>query len=394
MFRKANNQLTSKVRNVIIKMTYKPLKKSNMKTRTFFQLCFTLALCFFGSQSVFAQTPNTTAPATDSTKYLVVKNDGNEYVGLILSDDGREVLIQTSTLGKIYIPKSDIKSMRPLDLVDDVKKGEFNSAGVFTTRYQFTTNCFPIKKGENYAMVNLYGPEVHFAVHKDFSVGVMSTWIGSPLALALKYTRGTANPKINYGAGALIGTSGYLNSGRGFGGLYWGMITYGDRRTNVTLSVGYGHFNDGDNDFFPRTEYVPGTYTAANGLPPALPIQGFRQVSYGFKAEAPIIGLAGQTKVGKKASFIYDCMFIMGSTGNPGGFQDIDYQYDPTTWDLQQVVVGEWQSGLSNKQNLLILMPGMRFQRSDSKAFQISLAGVITQDISFPLPMASWFYKF
>jgi hypothetical protein len=39
-------------------------------------------------------------------------------------------------------------------------------------------------------------------------------------------------------------------------------------------------------------------------------------------------------------------------------------------------------------------MPGMRFQRSDSKAFQISLAGVITQDISFPLPMASWFYKF
>ena len=46
-------------------------------------------------------------------------------------------------------------------------------------------------------MINLYGPEVHFAVHKDFSVGVMSTWIGSPLALALKYTRGTANPKIN-----------------------------------------------------------------------------------------------------------------------------------------------------------------------------------------------------
>ncbi len=201
-----------------------------MKTRTILQLCFTLTLCFLGNQSVFAQVPTATAPATDTTKYLVTKNDGNEYVGLILSDDGREVLIQTQTLGKVYIPKSDIKSIRPLDLVDDVKRGEFNSAGVFTTRYQFTTNCFPIKKGENYAMINLYGPEVHFAVHKDFSVGVMSTWIGSPLAIALKYTRGTANPKINYGAGALLGTSGYLNSGRGFGGLYWGMITYGDRR--------------------------------------------------------------------------------------------------------------------------------------------------------------------
>jgi hypothetical protein len=394
MFKKANNQLISKARNVIIKITYKPLKKSNMKTHTLFQLCFTLALCFFGSQSVFAQTPSTTAPATDTTKYLVVKNDGNEYVGLILSDDGREVLIQTTTLGKVYIPKSDIKSIRPLDLLDDVKKGEFNSAGVFTTRYQFTTNCFPIKKGENYAMVNLYGPEVHFAVHKDFSVGVMSTWIGSPLALALKYTRGTSNPKINYGAGALIGTSGYLNSGRGFGGLYWGMITYGDRRTNVTLSVGYGHFNDGDNSTYNQPVYVPGTYPSTDFWIQDLPISGYEQVQYGINVEAPIIGLAGQTKVGKKASFIYDCMFLMGRSRNNNGFQEINYQYDPITGAPQQVIVGEWETGLNSSQFALILMPGMRFQRSDSKAFQISLAGVITQDISFPLPMASWFYRF
>lgn len=368
-----------------------------MKTRTLFQMCFTLALCFFGSQSVFAQAPNTTTPTSDTTKYLVIKNDGIEYVGLILSDDGREVLIQTQSLGKVFIPKSDIKSIRPLDLAEDVKKGEFNSAGVFTTRYQFTTNCFPIKKGENYAMVNLYGPEVHFAVHKDFSVGVMSTWIGSPLALALKYTRGTPNPKINYGAGALIGTSGYLNSGRGFGGLYWGMITYGDRRTNVTLSVGYGHFNDGD--YNQKEIFVPGVYAAVNGLAPEIPVQEL--VKYGNESyEAPIIGLAGQTKVGKKASFIYDCMFIMAKeTSKVFGSQYYNPQYENIngTWTLQQVVVGPWEPAYwytPNDQNVLILMPGMRFQRSDSKAFQISLAGVITQDFSFPLPMASWFYKF
>lgn len=362
--------------------------------RTLFQLCFTLTLCFFGSQGVFAQVPSTTTPTSDTTKYLVVKNDGNEYVGLILSDDGREVLIQTTTLGKVYIPKSDIKSIRPLDLVEDVKKGEFNSAGVFTTRYQFTTNCFPIKKGENYAMVNLYGPEVHFAVHKDFSIGVMSTWIGSPLALALKYTRGTANPKINYGAGALIGTSGYLNSGRGFGGLYWGMITYGDRRSNVTLSLGYGHFNDGDNSSYQEAVYVPGIYPLDGSWNMEFPIAGYEQVQYGVNVEAPIIGLAGQTKVGKKASFIYDCMFLMGRSRNINGYQSISYQYDPFTGAPQQATIGEWQSNAKSPQTALILMPGMRFQRSDSKAFQISLAGVITQDMSFPLPMASWFYKF
>lgn len=361
-----------------------------MKTSFIILLTF---FCFFNGQHAIAQVPNTTSPAVDTTKYVVTKNDGNEYVGLILSDDGREVLIETKMLGKVYIPKSDIKSIRKLDYAEDVQKGgEVSTAGVFTTRYQFTTNCFPIKKGENYAMINLYGPEVHFAVHKDFSVGVMSTWIGSPIALALKYTRGTANPKINYGVGSLLGTSGYLNSGRGFGGLYWGMITYGDRRSNATLSVGFGHFNDGNNYTYIQEIYEPGTYVSVDGSTPLLPISSIENVQGGFAAQAPIIGLAGQTKVGKKASFIYDCMYIMGRTKS--NEQSIDYIYDNTGWQLQQVVVGPWNPGFTNRQNLLIVMPGMRFQRSDSKAFQISLAGVITQDMSFPLPMASWFYKF
>jgi len=346
-------------------------------------------LCFLlGSFQVRAQVPNTSTPTTDTTKFVVIKNDGNEYVGQILSDDGREVLIETKSLGKIYIPKSDIKSMRPIDYAEDVAKGEFSSAGVFTTRYQFTTNCFPIKKGENYAMVNLYGPEVHFAVHKDFSIGVMSTWIGSPIALAMKYTRGTSNPKINYGVGTLLGTAGYLNQGKGFGGLHWGMITYGDRRNNATLSVGYGYFNDGYKSSYQQTIYKPGTYVSLDGSMPLLPVQGTELVN-GSVFSAPIIGLAGQAKVGKKASFIYDCMFIMATLGND---QEVDYQYDQFGWQLQQVVVGEYKK---QYQNILVVMPGMRFQRSETKAFQISLAGVIVpNEISFPLPMASWFYRF
>lgn len=357
-----------------------------MKTQFLIKLCLALVLCFLGSQGTFAQTPIATTTGSDTTKYIVVKNDGNEYVGLILSDDGREVLIQTNSLGKIYIPKSDIKSMRPVDYTEDMAKGEVSSAGVFTTRYQFTTNCFPIKKGENYAMINLYGPEVHFAVHKDFSVGIMSTWIGSPVALALKYTRGTSNPKINYGVGTLLGTSGYFNSAKGFGGLHWGMITYGDRRNNVTLSVGYGYLNNGSSYTTQEIKYVPGTYSSWGSYP----IAGYEEVTYGYKARAPIVGLAGQVRVGKKASLIYDCMYIMGKISNRSAGQDMIYDYQN-----QQVVIGEWQKSPIRKQNLMIIMPGMRFQRTENKAFQISLAGVIVPgDISFPLPMASWFYRF
>jgi hypothetical protein len=87
----------------------------------------------------------------------------------------------------------------------------------------------------------------------------------------------------------------------------------------------------------------------------------------------------------------------MGRTNNNNsyGYQDINYIYDQNNWMLQQVVVGPWQPYNNNtNQNLLIVMPGMRFQRTEDRAFQISLAGVITEDFSFPLPMASWFFKF
>ncbi len=367
-----------------------------MKVKLRFSYLLPILYFLLGSFQLRAQVPNTSSPSSDTTKFIIVKNDGSEYVGLILSDDGREVYIETKSLGKIYIPKSDIKSIRPVNYTEDVAKGEFSSAGVFTTRYQFTTNCFPIKKGENYAMVNLYRPEVHFAVHKDFSVGVMSTWIGSPIALAFKYTRGTSNPKINFGVGTLLGTAGYLNQGKGFGGLHWGMITFGDRRNNITISAGYGYFNDGYYSIKEKACYVPGTYAAVNGVLAPYPIQGNKEITSGFKAEAPIIGFAGQAKVGKKASFIYDCMLIMGRREVKYGYQSFQYQYNPITWDIESVTIGEWQDlSAIRTTNTLILMPGMRFQRSENKAFQISLAGVIIPgDISFPLPMASWFYRF
>lgn len=69
--------------------------------------------------------------------------------------------------------------------------------------------------------------------------------------------------------------------------------------------------------------------------------------------------------------------------------QEIDNQYG-SNGQLQQVVVGQVKQ---NRQQILIIMPGMRFQRTENKAFQISLAGVITAKRSFPLPMASWFYR-
>lgn len=341
-------------------------------------------------------------------KYAVTKTDGTVYLGKILSDDGREILIDTEKLGKIYIPKSDIKSIKKIDELE-MKRGNYVGDNIFTTRYQFTTNAFPISKNENYATINLYGPEVHFSVADNLSVGIMATWIGSPMALALKYTVPTKNPNLNFGVGTLIGSSGYLNQARGFGGLHWAMATFGDKFNNVTASFGYGYFNNGDR----QSDYLvqPGTYfREMNEWGWAdfnLPMKSYGSGTF----RAPIIGLSGMFTVGDRATFIMDVMAVFATRKR---FYQTRVYDGNDMWSSNQVTYFTPIEYTATSNNVVI-MPAMRFKNKNNsnRAFQISLAGVIGSNkfresnayalnlgqevrnkYSFPIPMATWFFGF
>lgn len=338
----------------------------------------------------------------EDSMVVVTLTNGETRIGTILSDDGREILLLTKDIGKIFIRKENIKSIVPYDPKNfKIVDGEFRDVGPFTTRYHFTTNSLPIKKGENYAMINLYGPEVHFALSDRFSLGVMSTWTASPFVLAAKFTIPTQNPKLNFGLGTLAGTSGYLNTFRGFGGLHWGMVTYGDRMNNITLSVGFSYIKTGIKREY--SEYQTGIYPA---IPDGFGGYYFDSPLYlGFKtvenpmATAPIIGLGGIAKVGKKASFIWDAMVMFGSQKKAGSPQEINYVYDPVTGQPSYTEVkDETSESSTEKTTIAFFMPGMRFQTKDTRAFQVALAGALvkteTRTFAFPAPMVSWFFKF
>lgn len=96
-----------------------------------------------------AQEPSDT---TKQAKVVVTTQDGNQRIGIILNDDGREILLLTEHIGKIYIRKENIVSIKPFEEKQVQKfNGEYITPGPFTTRYFFTTNSLPIKKGDDKA---------------------------------------------------------------------------------------------------------------------------------------------------------------------------------------------------------------------------------------------------
>ena len=336
---------------------------------------------------------------TDTTKAkklsLITKNDGTEYIGEILSDDGREILIMTEKLGKIYIPKSSIQSIVAIESDSEIVHGEYRSTGPFTTRYAFTTNALPIKKGENYAIINLYGPEVHFAISDNFNLGVMSTWIASPFVLAAKYTFDTQSETFNVSLGTLFGTSGYLNNFRGFGGLHFINFTGGTREKNITFSAGYCYLQAGftwggglpdEGTYITQSSYFD-SWAYSNGRRPMV--------------HGPMASLAGMVQVGKKATFIFDSMvgyfprttYSASTTELSAPYNDPNPPYNYIPGSYEHVITHTRSDEVA-----MFLMPGMRFQSQPNRAFQVSLAGVTYfrngSVLAFPMPMLSWYFKF
>ena len=324
---------------------------------------------------------------------VVVLTNGNEYIGTISKDDGREIYLMTDSMGGIYLSKTDIRSIKPIISETQIVAGEFRNTGPFTTRYAFTTNALSINKGENYTRLNLYGPEMHMAVSNRLSVGIMSTWIGSPLILAVKYTIPTKNPNINFSLGNLAATSGYLQSFRGFGNLGFGNVTFGNRLNNITFAAGYFIYRGGGMDnynqsvtlinsdsFFDDSEY--------KGLPK--PVHG------------PMFSIGGIARIGAKASFVFDSMlgFFEHDYGNYTNtqLQALVFNQNPPYEIITQAQYEHKITMSKSSSSVLFIMPGMRFQRDERKAFQFNLAGLMVNDsgdsFSTPFPMCTWFYRF
>jgi len=305
-----------------------------------------LALSLFmlsSSQCLIAQ--NREDKVTDDTTkmYVIVRNNGEEIYGKIISQSDREILLLTEKMGKVYIPKYEIKEIREIKPEDMDSKGNIKQKEIFATRYFVTTNALPIDKGDNYVQLNLYGADIEFGVAKNLSVGGMTTWIGIPILGTIKYSI-PIDKKVGLAFGAIVGTASWALVNQDYVGpksiaLPFAAFTVGDKSANFNISVGYGAVRS-------KVENFNGSVSIISNE-----TNGRFLMSFG-----------GMKKFGKKVSFVFDSFLIPASGSKEGGG---------------------------------ILIPGLRFQTQPNKAFQFGFAGVFSQGVlvPFPIPFVQWYRK-
>ncbi len=191
-----------------------------------------------------AQTQNETEPS--GNQVIITLLDKSEITGQLVSENDREIIVRSQSLGLLTFQRSEIRKIVYLD-----KKGWIPNPN--PTRYFIGQSAYTLNKGEGYYQ-NIYGLVnlVSYGITDRFSaiVGteIISLFSGSPIVFTnLKY--GIPISKNLQGAVSFS----YLTSGGDLSGeLNLGslnaLLTYGNKEHNITFGTGYALANGEIND--------------------------------------------------------------------------------------------------------------------------------------------------
>ncbi|MFM7015138.1 MAG: hypothetical protein ACKOX3_02315 [Bacteroidota bacterium] len=313
---------------------------------------FLFIFCLF-TLTINAQESRKDTNQTITTNYYkVVLNSGKTYVGTILKQDAREVLINTKEVGDILIPKFEISLIEQISKDELGADGTYKPSEVFATRYFITTNGLPIKKGDSYIQWNLYGPDFQFGVSNNFGLGIMTTWVGVPIIAQAKYSIKLSD-QAHLGIGGLLGTGSWVAADFGLA-LPFTSFTLGDRRTNATFSAGYGSV-----------------------------------WSKGQSSGRALLSVAAMAKISNKISIVFDSFIVPASGTKEVTTTESVYNPNTLSWEEKTTTTTEKRTGLE------IFIPGIRWQLSEEKAFQFGFTGFGVDGSLEPavIPMIQWYRK-
>ncbi len=184
----------------------------------------------------------------DTTLYRIETLDGNEYIGMIMSQEADIIMLKTDQLGIIQIKKADVKNISPV-VRKQMKGGVYWFENPQSTRYFWQANGYGLKPGEGYYQnVWILFNQVTVGVTENLQIGagLMPTFLFGtglvPVWITPKLSIPISKDQFNVGLGAFVGTViGEFDAGYG---VLYGSATVGSRDKNLSLGVGYGYLGD------------------------------------------------------------------------------------------------------------------------------------------------------
>ena len=177
--------------------------------------------------------------------YRVETLDGNEYIGILVSQDADNLVLKTEQLGNITLRKSNIRKMTPIE-GDQMKDGVLWFDNPQATRYFWQPNGYGLKKGEGYYQnVWIFFNQFSYGITDNISIGAgivplfLFEGASTPVWINPKISLPVVKDKFNVGIGSMLGTV-IGESDAGFGFVY-GTSTFGNRNSNMSVGLGYGY---------------------------------------------------------------------------------------------------------------------------------------------------------
>lgn len=216
-----------------------------------------LGLLTFSCNNVFSQTE------TDTLKQgqiVVIKmENGNEYKGIISQKDRETIVLKTAN-GEINLIATKVRSIENYNY-----EGKFEFANPHDTRYFFGPSGIPIKEGKGYYQNVLVTTNfVNFSLAKNISIGGGFEFISTSIGIPIWFLTPKVGFEIDenlYAAGGFImaGISNY-----GTATLGYGVFTFGDAESNLSIGAGYGLIDGGFSD---RPAFMlSGTHRVGNSI--------------------------------------------------------------------------------------------------------------------------------
>lgn len=175
--------------------------------------------------------------AEDSSRVRIEMNDGSVFVGTILSEDDTVIRFRTDGGIKLNLARADVLVIQPLEAGRSRQRPDDPNP----TRLFFSPTGRSLKAGEGYlAVYEIFFPFVGFGVGNVATLaGGISLVPGVSTQLfyaAPKLTFYQAN-RVDLAVGVLVGG---VPGESGYGGILYGVGTYGTAETALTGGVGFG----------------------------------------------------------------------------------------------------------------------------------------------------------